>query len=183
MNRQSSWRTMVIALILKWLWGFGRVSYLWWRLFFSSSWLSEEGKGRKFCYVAIPCITWSIVRIINFQSHDVALIICAMTVMASLVQTGVSAGVIYQIYSLQFFDRAGSTAGYIPYGGNLNHWLGQIFLFVGEKFVNQALYYAQIRLCYCFPVTDFFGNKFLQDPKFLSKAHTAFYEQVVPGNR
>lgn len=88
------------------------------------------------------------------------MVICAMTLMACLVMTGVAAGVIYQIYSLQFFDRAGGSAGYIPYVGNLKDWVGQIFLQLGDKFLNQAIYYAQIRLCYCFPITDYFGNLF-----------------------
>ncbi len=81
-----------------------------------------------------------------------------MAFMACFVLAGVAAGVIYQIYSLQFFDRAGSGSGYIPYLGNLNQWVGQIFLQLGEKFINQAIYYAQIRLCYCFPITDYFGK-------------------------
>ncbi|KAK4036003.1 uncharacterized protein LOC123475246 isoform X2 [Daphnia magna] len=72
------------------------------------------------------------------------LVICALTLMASLVQVGVALGVIYELHSLQYF----------PNGPAANGWDAFLGIFKSDNILTQIGKHAQVHLCYKLLLND-----------------------------
>ena len=106
------------------------------------------------------------------------MIVCAMALMATLVQVGVASGVIYQLYSLQYFDHGPTTKPLNnifdmfkdfnlengPYqqkevstGDLSDKFLGLVNK-IGGNVVSNTAKYGTVRVCYgLFSIEDYYG--------------------------
>ncbi|XP_046631833.1 uncharacterized protein LOC124311402 [Daphnia pulicaria] len=110
------------------------------------------------------------------KTGDWTLVVCAMTLMASLVQVGVASGVIYQLYGLQYFEHGPFTK---PLNGILDKFkpdnipdqkqvltsdfpdsfLGFVNQ-VGGNLVSNTARYGTVRACYgLFSIDDYYGSQ------------------------
>lgn len=100
---------------------------------------------------------------INRGNGDSIIAMCAMTLLASLVQGGVACGVIYQIHSLEYFEhdfRIGSVSDLAGEAtkllfGNTNAIINKF----GRSLANNGIKHIQIRTCYNLSISENYTGK------------------------